>query len=132
MTIAELLFGPEYRDSISEEVGTFGVPAGGRVELGLLPPGGYVFQYLAGAYFDINDGTYCIGGPSGIKIQWQAEAGDTTTVNFLQIDPDTVASDPLAKISWIEFTAPHRACLLAPRSKLGNVAIQLSKHEPHG
>lgn len=137
-SIAEVLFGPEYTGSVSEDLGQYDVTSnryvnilykGNNMVTSILPPGGYVIKYLRGYYlaFDGNGTQNIINhNGSGLKVRWcDSNVREWTDVDFpnINVTKGTLTINNIDDLFYLEFTTPHRLQLYAT-SIMGSVSIR--------
>jgi hypothetical protein len=155
MSIAASIFGPEYIDASSIDLGIFEVPGNssnlvkqvdvyskmqpGLVSL-LLPPGGYIVKYISGAFLLLNGSpaVFVVGGKRGTQIEWKSSIGhnwtsiaypiDVEASNVNAIKPTDMAD--LNHCFYMEFTIPHRLRLVPPCNSVGSVRMRIWRHIP--
>jgi hypothetical protein len=144
--IASSLFGPEYVDATSEDLGLFEIGAkqvkdivynAPNIPMTMLPPGGYVLRYISGNFIllDTVPTKFVVGGHRGLQVEWSSEAdGDWIEHPFAvddQLDePNFVPSTDISDLTYIEFTKSHRLRLSAPSKAAGTVKIRVVRYVP--
>ena len=147
---AQALFGPDYAIAISEDLGKFVVTAGknsvdatyplgdGR-RIKVLPPGGYLINYISGAFAGRLGSGHKVGGQGGLAIRWRrAHSNDWTLALFPGLGSGTPSeleilyksADLASAIFWIEFTAQHELLLVPPPGSAGKVTVSILRYVP--
>lgn len=155
MSIAVNMFGPEYIDATSVDLGIFEVVGGSSQHIkptdvrdttqpgltsSLLPPGGYIVKYISGAFLLLNGepAVFVVGSSRGMQVEWKSSIGHNWTSTNYPIEVEAVNADAFKSIDmsnlnnlfYLEFTMPHRLRLTPPNGSAGRVRVRVWRHIP--